>query len=185
MLDLSVVSLITAGVALAVGLFSAVLNRRTTFDAVYRQDRAKALLRVLNVVETHSSILRDRVFNLTEARPRTFRFGQSKRTPYAPPERPHRDTDLASLAEARALMAAYGTPDIDRALVAWFGAVDRLDLAFLDAEVRWSEAGEESAPEHFAEELADEDKTRAALGTRIRSILSTSRGRRRLIWPVG
>lgn len=78
MIDAGVVALVAAGVALVVGIGGALLNRRTALDAQRAAERAKALVRVLHIVEPNGQGIQERIFNLTEARQENE--GGSRRT---------------------------------------------------------------------------------------------------------
>lgn len=167
--------------ALLVGVLGARWNRHTTMDAQRSADRAKALVRVLHIVELNGQGIQERVFNLTVAR-RENEDGRDPVTgeiddPYAPHPRSARALVSEELAEAAALLAAYGSPDVDRVHMAWLGSLDRIEEAYVRSEMRYLEEQVSAVPEDFAVEVANEDRIRLELGRRIRQILEHGRVR--------
>jgi hypothetical protein len=174
-------SIASAG-ALVVGVWGARWNRRTTLDAQRSADRAKALVRVLHIVELNGQGIQEKVFNLTEAR-RENPSGRDPVTgelddPYAPHPRSARSVVSEELAEAAALLAAYGSPEIDRAHTAWLDSLDSIEEAYLRSESRYLEDQVSAVPADFAVEIMDEKKIRAELGQRVRQVLQHDRVRR-------
>jgi hypothetical protein len=148
-------------------------------EAQRSADQAKALVRVLHIVELNGQGIQERIFNLTEAR-REHGSGRDPVTgelddPYAPHPRAARALVSEELAEAAALLAAYGSPDVDRVHIAWLGSLDRIEKAYLRSEVRYLEDQVGAVPADFATEVADESKIRLELGRRIRQVLQHGR----------
>lgn len=182
MIDPGAGAVIAAGVALVVGAGGAVLNRRTALDAQRAAERSKALVRVLHIVELNGQGIQEKVFNLTEAR-RENEGGRDPVTgelddPYAPHPRSARSVVSEELAEAAALLAAYGSPDVDRVHAAWVGSLDLIEDAYLRSETRYVEDQINAVLADFAVEIAEEKKVRAELGRRIRQVLQHGRVRR-------
>lgn len=177
-----IASSVTSVVALTVGVGGALIGRRTTFDAQQRAERAKALVRVLHIMEITGKGVQDRIFNSTLARqardyepdPITGVYYD----PYAPARRLHRDTNPAEIAEAAALMAAYGSIDLDHGYRAWLSSLSGIDAAYLRAEEAYYENAQELLPEHFDAARTHEEEIRDELGRRIRDVLRHGRVRR-------
>jgi len=182
-IDASAVALVAAGVALVVGIGGALLNRRTALDAQRAAERAKGLVRVLHIVELNGQGVQERIFNLTEARQEN-EGGRDPVTgepdePYAPHPRAGRQVTSEEISEARALLAAYGSRDIDTAFWAWNGALDLIEQAHLRSEMRYMEDQIGAVPEDFATELHAEQESRYALGNRVGQVLRRGRDRPR------
>jgi hypothetical protein len=173
---------IASAVALVVGVCGALLNRRTALEAQRTTDRAKALVRVLHIAELTGQAEQDQVFNLTKAR-KENESGRDPVTdevddPYAPRPREVGKRSRTELAEASALVAAYGTPDIDRAWMAWRRSLDGIVEAYIDGEAKYWEDGQPLTPADFAEVAGDEERIRGELASRIRQVLANGRVRR-------
>lgn len=182
MIDPGTGAVVAAGVALVVGVGGAVLSRRTALDAQRAAERSKALVRVLHIVELNGQGIQEKVFNLTEARHES-ETGRDPVTgelydPYAPRPRSARAVSSEELAEAAALLAAYGSPEVDRVHAAWVGSLDGIEDAYLRSEARYMEDQINAVPADFADEVADEKKIRAELGRRIRQVLQHGRVRK-------
>ncbi|MGG7453030.1 hypothetical protein ACQ3HE_19200 [Plantibacter auratus] len=168
--------------ALVVGLSGARMNRRTALDAQRGGERAKALVRVLHIVEMNGQGVQDRIFNLTQARQKND-LGRDPVThepddPYAPHQRAARALSAKELAEAAALLAAYGSGDIDPVHKRWITALDRIEDEYVNSEFRYWERQERAVPNDFAAVLQDERNLRAELGSRVRQVLEDGRVRR-------
>lgn len=179
MIDPGAAAIIAAAVALLVGLGGALVNRRTALDAQRASERAKSLVRVLHIVESNGQAIQDRIFNLTQAR--SGDGGQRDRVtgewndPYAPHPREARDISGVELAEAEALLAAYGSGPLDAAYSDWQAALAGIEDAYLVSEMRYAEEAISAIPEHFATHTAAEQKARRELGRRVRSVLRRGR----------
>lgn len=172
---------VASTVALVVGVGGALVNRRTALDSQRAGERAKALVRVLHIVEMNGQGIQEKIFNLTEARQEN-ESGRNPLTnelddPYAPRRRAARELSSEELAEAAALLAAYGSPDVDRVHVGWLASLDRIEEAYLRSEARYVENHVGAVPADFQQEIADEEKIRAELGRRIRQVLEHGRVR--------
>jgi len=173
---------VASTVALAVGVSGAVLNRRTALDVQRASERAKALVRVLHIVEMNGQGAQEKVFNVTEAR-KENEAGRDPVTqewsdPYAPRRRAARDLSSEELAEAAALLAAYGSPGIDAVHTAWLTSLDHIEQAYLRSESRYGEDGVAAVPADFEAEVEEEKQIRLELGRRIRKVLERGRVRR-------
>lgn len=172
---------VASTVALVVGVGGALVNRRTALDSQRAGERSKALVRVLHIVEMNGQGVQEKIFDLTEARHEN-EGGRDPVTnewddPYAPHRRAARDLSSEELAEAAALLAAYGSPDVDRVHLGWLAALDRIEEAYLRSEARYMEDQVGASPADFQQEVADEKKIRIELGRRIRQVLERGRVR--------
>ena len=166
-------------VALSVGVIGAMASRRTALDAARVAERARALLRLLHIVELNGRGVQERVFNLTQAR----RSNDDGRDPvtrewddaYAPLPRPARPVSSDELAEASALLAAYGTDLIDSAYEAWAKTLERIDEVHLHAEHSYLEEQTPPTPELFTYVIGLEQASRRELGVRVRQLLRRGR----------
>ena len=120
--------------------------------------------------------------NLTQARQKND-LGRDPVThepddPYAPHQRAARALSAKELAEAAALLAAYGSDDIDPVHKRWITALDRIEDEYVNSEFRYWEQQERAVPDDFAAVLQDERHLRAELGSRVRQVLEDGRVRR-------
>lgn len=173
---------IASGVALVVGVGAALLNRRTALDAQRVADRSKALVRVVHIAHLNGQGEQDRIFNLTEAR-REHGLGRDPVTgttpdPYAPLPREAHKLSRDELAEGAALVAAYGSREIDRAWRGWERSLEQIAAAELSAEASYFEGGIEISPVPFAATLEEERQVRDELALRIQQVLAHGRVRR-------
>lgn len=90
-------------------------NRLAGLHLQYADERAKVMVRVLQLNETGARNADNRIFNLTQAHRPNDLYTGVKGDLYAPSRRPNAERDLAAEAEARALIGAYGDRDIDEA----------------------------------------------------------------------
>lgn len=175
MLDPSLASYVVAAVALTVGLGAPLMNRHTSLQTQHAADRARALIRVIHLVEVNGRGVQNRIFNLLSSRQDEPDVRTGHFNPYGPQARPVHDLDLEELAEASALLAAYGSDELDKAYLAWTASVARIEDAHLEAEYDYFENAKAAAPKKFELQLNDEEKTRAELGGRIRETLKNQR----------
>lgn len=179
MIDPGTAAIIAAAVALVVGLGGALLNRRTALDAQRASERSRSLVRVMHIVESNGQAIQDRIFNLTEARssdggqrdPVTGEWND----PYAPHPREARYISGVELAEAEALLAAYGSSSLDDAYAQWHAALAGIEDAYLLSEMRYMEDATNALAEHFNTHTAAEQRARRELGRRVRSVLRGGR----------
>jgi hypothetical protein len=138
----------------------------------YAAERARALVRVLEVVETHSQDARDTVFNVTDARS-DYRdeYTGEPGNPYGEPRRELTKLPRSTFAEVDALMAAYGSPSIWRAYHAWRGALSQVEEALRLAEFNYMEGQQGARAEQFADVLELEERCRRALEQRVQAAL--------------
>lgn len=179
MIDSGTAAVIAAAAALVVGLGGALLNRRTALDAQRASERARSLVRVLHVVESNGQAIQDRIFNLTQARS-SDGGGRDRLTgewndPYAPHPKEARNVSGVELAEAEALLAAYGSDSLDVAYADWLSALAGIEDAYLVSEMRYVEDAVSAIPEHFTTHTAAEQRARRELGRRVRSALRGGR----------
>lgn len=171
--------------ALVVGVWGARSNRRTTMEAQRSADRAKALVRVLHIAEANGGGEQDRIFNLSVARS-SHQSGFDPVTsepddPYAPARRKKvHELSREELAEGSALVAAYGSPEIDRTWNDWQQSLDTIAEAFVNAEAKYWEDQLQVEPSDFATAAGTELEARSALASEVRRVLTTARrfGRR-------
>lgn len=166
--------------ALVIGVWGARSNRRTTLEAQRSADRAKALVRVLHVAEANGRGEQDRIFNLSVARA-THQSGFDPVTsepddPYAPARRKKvHELSREELAEASALVAAYGSPEIDRMWINWQQSLDGITEAFVNVEAKYWEDQLPVEPADFAAAAGTELEARSALASEVRRLLTESR----------
>ncbi|MCJ1685344.1 hypothetical protein [Rathayibacter sp. VKM Ac-2928] len=157
MIDSGTAALIAASVALVVGSAGIIANtwvahrnRLAGLQLQYAGERAKAMVRVLQLLETGLRSADNRIFNLTQARREDDPYTGAPGDPYAPNRRPDTERDLAAEAEARALIGAYGDHEMDVAFLVWVQALDEIDEAFDLAEYNYIEQQQSATSGHFA-----------------------------------
>lgn len=189
MIDPTVVTLTASGVALLVGLsgvgaslYSSYRSRAASLEMQYSGERAKALLRVMQLVELSGRAAQDRVFNLTQAAwegtdPMTGEEGD----PYGPERRPFVPRDYEREADVMALIGTYGDETMDAAVVEWMSSLDHIELAVKDAEFAARENGHAVGSAHFRPAAAQEFDARTALRALVRSTVRVAPRPRRAI----
>lgn len=176
-------TLVASGVALAVGLlgvgaslYGAYRARRTALDVQFSSEAAKALVRVIQLVETNGRAAQDRVFNLTRVGwagvdPRTAEEGD----PYGPQRRPHIGRNRTDEADISALIGAYGTVEMDEAMMDWLEALDAIERDIADADYDATENGKPPAAVDFVASTFQEAGARGALRVLIRGTVRVRR----------
>lgn len=175
MLDPNFASYVVAAVALTVGFGAPLLNRQTSLQSQHAANRASALIRVIHLVEVNGQGIQNRIFNLLSARQDEPDIRTGSFNPYGPKARAVHKLNLEELAEASALLAAYGSNELDRAYSAWTASLEKIEDAHLASEADYFENTQDPSPENFRLQLDNEATTRAELGRRIRETLKIHR----------
>jgi len=138
-----IAAFVAAGVALLVGLggvaasfFQATRVAKVTLQSQLNASKIDALVTVLRHVELRGMAIQDHIFNLTMAEHtgegwEDYRPGPQNREVSAPQR-----TDLA---EAAALVAAYGDQRVRSAFERWSRAVENWNNKYEDLRFAWSE----------------------------------------------
>ena len=179
MIDPGWAAVIAAGVSLLLGLASIMrtsTESKRTQEREQQRRRAEAYVQVLRIVETRGLAVQDQIYNLTET-------GDDPYDSHAPtmPKRKLTMPDRTDRAEARALLAAYGTVETRAAFETWLGHIDswekKLDGWSFEYDVS---APPELGPEDGEPERAGERAARASLGDAVsREVVPSSTDRRR------
>ncbi len=166
------VALIAAVAGVWTSVYLGARGHRRALQAQFAGERTRALLRALHIIETHSQVMRDRIFNLTETR-RDWEdpFTGEQGDPYGPHPRDIEDVARLTLAEAVALLAVFGSPTIEGAYQGWEAAIEKCENAFLQAEFNWHEGQTNSKPQDFAAAREEEKRSLTALENAIRQAL--------------
>lgn len=177
MIDPGWAAVIAAGVSLLLGLASIMrtaTDAKRTLEREQQQRRAEAYVQVLRIVETRGLAIQDQIYNYTET-------GDDPYDSHAPamPKRKLSMPNRTDRAEARALLAAYGTAETRSAFEAWLEHIDswerKLDGWFFENDVS---GPPELGPEDGEPERAGEREARAALGDAVsREVVPSGGGR--------
>ena len=163
MIDPGLAAIIAAGVSLILALVSILRSASDTKQAQVRETlrrRADAYVRVLHIVETRGLAIHDQMYNLTERGGDVF----DNRIP-AFPRRELSMPDRADRAEARALLAAYGTRATRQAFDVWLSHVDAWEQKLADWSLEFDINGPPELTPHDAEpERSAELAARSAFG---------------------
>ncbi|WP_158297082.1 hypothetical protein [Zhihengliuella sp. ISTPL4] len=168
MIDPGLAAVIAACVSLLLGLASiwrSAFDSRRADRRERQQRRAEAYVKVLRIVETRGLAVQDEMYNYTET-------GDTAYDVYAPtlPKRDISMPDRNDRAEARALLAAFGTVATRQAFEKWLAVVveweDKLAGWHYDNDVNGPpELQPDDAEPYRANELA----ARSALGEAVSS----------------
>jgi hypothetical protein len=160
MIDPGVAAVIASIVSLALGLTGILRSVSDSNRAQARersQRRAEAYVGVLRIVEIRGLAVQDEMYNYTE----------TGSDPYAPsmPRREFSKPARTDRAEARALLAAYGTPETRAAFENWLIHVESWEAKLAS----WFFENEISGPPDLSSADAEPERTgevatRAALG---------------------
>ena len=163
MIDPGWAAVIAAGVSLLLGLASILRSSsdsKQTQIRERRQRQAEAYVEVLRIVETRGLAVQDEMYNLTE----TGGDAYDSRAP-SMPARPLSMPSRTDRAEARALLAAFGTSTTRGAFETWIAQIDAWELK-LDGWAYQQDVNgpQDRAPEDAEPERASERAARSALG---------------------
>jgi hypothetical protein len=185
MVDPGLATVIAAGAALVVGvtgiitsLYLAGRGRRDALRLQWASDQARALVRVLQVVETRSQDVRDKIFNLTKARSDPDEFTGAPDNEYGPHRRDLTNLPRSAVAETEALVAAYGNNAVRASYREWDESLESCEDAMLRAEWNYFEGQKDAVADDFMVEVEREQAARTRLEHTIQATLTTG-GRRR------
>ncbi|WP_448812091.1 hypothetical protein [Agromyces bauzanensis] len=169
MIDPGLAAVFASLVSLALGLASIVrasLDSKKTAKREQIQRRAEAYVDLLRVVERRGLALQDDMYNLTETEDDDFPATMPRRAVDAPPR--------SDRAEALALVAAYGTPAIGRALDAWIKVVDDWERKRDGFDFEYQLNGPRTlGPKDAEPERVNEITARRALGESVSAALKS------------
>lgn len=170
MVDPGWAAVLASFVSLVLGGAGIWLSRVDTRRTMRRDDtrrRAEAYVEVLRIVETRGLVVQDQIWNFTDTEDPAWDI-QVPRRKISIPSRTDR-------AEARALLAAYGTPLTRDSFEAWLKVVDAWESKMVDWQfaAQYAERPELSPVDGEPERTA-EQKARSALGVLIGKEVSAS-----------
>ncbi len=153
-------AVIASFVSLVLGVVGIWLARVDTNRGLLRDDakrRAEAYVEVLRIVETRGLVVQDQIWNYADT--------QDPRWDIQVPRRKIITPSRTDRAEARALLAAYGTREVREVFETWLQIVDAWDAKV----VEWQFAAQyaerpELTPTDGEPERTNEHKARTALG---------------------
>lgn len=147
-------------VSLTLGLMSILKSSADTTRTLRRDDakrRADAYVEVLRIVETRGLAVQDQMWNFTETEDPAYNVQTRRRKVDAPPR--------SDRANARALLAAYGTHSSRAAFERWIQAVDSWENKMVDFQFQADYLEPpELHPDDAEPERTDERTARDALG---------------------
>ena len=178
MIDASITTLIATGVALTVGtagvltsLYSVQRSRLTSLELQYAGERSKALVRVVQLMETSGRAATNKAFNMTEARRDYDDVTGEPGNPYGPERRPNAERNPADEADAGALIAAYGSFETDKAFYVWVTALETVYQEFEVAEIDYFEHQMPPSASKFTIPIMNEISARTNLRKIIRDTI--------------
>ncbi|MDU0367625.1 hypothetical protein RWH45_10385 [Microbacterium sp. KSW4-17] len=160
MIDPGWAAVIASFVSLTLGVVGIWLARLDSNRGLRRDDakrRAEAYIEVLRIVETRGLVVQDQIWNYTDTQDPRWDIHVPRRKIIVPSRNDR--------AEARALLAAYGTREVRDLFEAWLKVVDAWDAKV----VEWDFAAQyaerpELAPVDGEPERSNELRARRALG---------------------
>lgn len=143
-------ALATVLVGIAVLIATVVTNRhsaQTAFSSQLAAERNHGLLELVQTIQTRSTRVNDRIFNVTIAR---NSYSEDEGRVMGPDRRELIPVSSADNARALALLTVYGTWDIRLAYVAWEETQGTLENLLDVAAFNYQENNEEATAEDFA-----------------------------------
>lgn len=167
----TLVALLLGLSGVAVSIWQTFASRTRDRWARYEDRRADAYIQVLRHVEARGQAVQDTIANVTsdEHREETY----LPRVEVAEPER-------TTIAEAAALVAAFGSRDLKAAMLSWTDALRGCEHQMQRSRFDWYEEHTHPLPGHFENVLALELGTRGVVGDVVGSEIAGP-GRRRQI----
>lgn len=172
-------ALATVLVGIAVLIATVVTNRhsaRTAFSSQLAAERNRGLLELVQTIQTRSTRMNDRIFNVTVAR---NIYSEDPDRVMGPDRRELIPVSSADSARALALLTVYGTWDIRLAYVAWEETQRTLEDLMEVAAFNANENREEAVAEEFSvaqlHETAAVTKLGHIIAAEMASIPSSSR----------